>query len=116
MTPMTEIGGTRRTVTLDAIIDTGFDGEVCVPIDDGVTLGLELKGKTFVELADGSQKAELLFAGKVKFLNKLQNVEMTLTEGEDALIGTELLAGCRFSVDFDTGKVRLKRKPVGSGK
>src|SRR6266852_3392701 len=76
MTPMTEIevSGTRRTVTLDAIIDTGFDGEICVPIDDGVTLGLELKGKTFVELADGSQKVELLFAGSVTFLNKHQNV------------------------------------------
>ncbi len=103
-------------VTLDAIIDTGFDGQICVPIDEGVTLGLELTGRTLVEVADGSQKVELLFAGRVTFLNKQQNVKLTLTDGEEALIGTELLAGCRLSVDFDTGNVRLKRKPAGSGK
>ena len=44
MTPMTkvEVGGTRRSVELDAIIDTGFDGDICVSLDVAVTLGLEL--------------------------------------------------------------------------
>jgi clan AA aspartic protease len=95
-----------------AIVDTGFDGEVCVPLDLGVTLGLELIAVAVVELADGSQKENLIFAGKVKFLKKTQDVEISLTNGEQALIGTELLAGCRLSVDFDTGNVRLKRKPA----
>ena len=46
MTPITtvQVGGTRRTLTLEAIVDTGFDGEICVPLDVGVTLGLELTG------------------------------------------------------------------------
>jgi hypothetical protein len=41
---------------------------------------------------------------------------MSLTTSEEALIGTGLLAGCRLSVDFDTGNVQLKRKPAGAGK
>src|SRR6266851_5481108 len=103
MTPWTEVevGGTRRSVVMDAIIDTGFDGEVCVPLDLGVTLGLELIAVTLVELADGSKKRDLLFAGKAKFLKKKQDVEISITNGEEALIGTALLAGCRLSVDFD---------------
>src|SRR5438094_939257 len=110
MTPMAEIevSGTRRKVTLDASIDTGFDGHVCIPIDVGVTLGLELNGRTQVELADGSQKVELLFPGQATFLDKKQRVRMTLTDSEEALIGTELLTGCRLSVDFDSGDVQLK--------
>ncbi len=114
MTPRTsvQVGGIRRTITLEAIIDTGFDGEICVPLDLGVTLGLELIAVTLVELADGSQKRDLLFPGKAKFLKKKQDVEISITNGEEALIGTALLAGCRLSVDFDTGNVQLKRKPA----
>ncbi|SRR6266446_2223595 len=118
MTPKTavRVGGIRRTVTLEAIIDTGFDGAICVSLDVGVTLGLELVGNDLVELADGSHKEILLFAGKVRLLKRTQLVEMSITNGEEALIGTALLAGCRFSADFDTGKVRLKRKPPRSEK
>jgi hypothetical protein len=58
----------------------------------------------------------LLFAGEVTFLEKKHKVRMTLTESEEALIGTELLAGCRLSVDFTTGNVRLTRKSPRSEK
>src|SRR5713101_273387 len=105
MTPMTtvQVGGTRRTLTLEAIVDTGFDDEICVPLDVGVTLGLELIGERLVEFADGSQKRDLVFAGKARFLKRTRNLEINLTDGEDCLVGTGLLAGCQLSVDFDTG-------------
>jgi len=103
-------------LTLEAIVDTGFDGEICVPLDVGVTLGLELTGVRLVEYADGSQKRDLVFAGKARFLKRKRKVDISLTNGDEALIGTGLLAGCRLSVDFDTGNVRLKRKPAGSAK
>ena len=118
MTPMHEIevSGTRRTTMLRAIIDTGFDGQLCVPLDVAVTLGMELIGSADVELADGSRKRELLFAGTVNFLGELREVELSLTESDEGLIGTELLAGCQLAIDFDRRKVRLWRRPTARGK
>src|SRR5262245_34578810 len=113
MTPQVEVvvGGMRQRVQLTACLDTGFDGDVSIPIGIGLTLGLELTGCEAVELADGSCKPELLFKGFAVFLGKRRNVAVYLTESEEALVGTGLLDGCRLSVDFDTGKVRINRKP-----
>lgn len=114
MTPKTdvEVGGTRRTVALKAIVDTGFDGDICVPLNVAVTLGLELKGTGFMELADGSQRQELVFSGSVQLLGETRAVAILLTNGEEALVGTDLLADCRLTVDFPADKVRLVRKPA----
>lgn len=113
MTPRTDVvvRGARRKVTVTAVIDTGFDGDICLPTKVATELGLELIGAASVELADGSQHKELVFRGSAVFLGKRRRVEILLTESEEALLGTGLLAGCRMSVDFDTGKVRLARKP-----
>jgi predicted aspartyl protease len=106
-----EVGGTRRTVALTAVLDTGFDGELSVPLDVAVTLGLELTGADVIELADGSHKRELLFSGTAGVLGKRRQVAMYVTESEDALVGTELLADCNLHIDFPAAKVRLSRKP-----
>jgi predicted aspartyl protease len=113
MTPQVEVivGGARQRVQMTACLDTGFDGDLCLPTDIGLTLGLELTGSEAVELADGSCQPELVFKGFAVFLGKRRNVKIYLTESEEALVGTGLLGGCRLSVDFDTGKVRIKRKP-----
>lgn len=115
MTPTAElmVSGIRQSVALTAIIDTGFEGEVCVPLDVGATLGLELVGSVRIELADGSQKRDLLFAGSAEFLGASRGVLISLTDGEDALIGTELLSDCHLSINFVSGKVRVNRKHPG---
>ena len=90
MTPTAdlEIMGSRASMAITAIIDTGFDGYVCLPTSIAVQLGLELVSQGSVELADGTVKTELLFAGSVQFLGGTRAVQIYLTESEDALIGT----------------------------
>jgi predicted aspartyl protease len=48
MTPTVdvEVIGSRQTVEMTSIVDTGFDGDVCVPAAIAVSLGLELKAAT----------------------------------------------------------------------
>jgi len=36
--------GIRDEVVLDAVVDTGFSGEVCLPVPIAIQLGLELWG------------------------------------------------------------------------
>jgi clan AA aspartic protease len=106
--------GSRDAVSLTAIVDTGFDGDVCLPTALAVGLGLELSGETRVELADGSVKKALHFAGSVVFLGERRPAQIYLTDSDDALIGTSLLADCRLVVDFPTGDVRVtRRRPRG---
>lgn len=111
MTPKTEItvGGSRGSERIEAVIDTGFDGYVCLPIRIAEKLGVQLTGRTVAVLADGTAKPDLLFAGWVEFLGKRRAVEFFLTTDE-ALIGTALLADCDLAIDFVSGAVNVSRK------
>ena len=113
MPPMinVEVSGRRRRATLNAILDTGFDGTVCIPTEIAVKLGLELWGYDTVELADGSKQEKLLFRGNAKLMGKTRKVEMFLTASENALVGTDLLSGLRVTMDFPECSVRIKRRP-----
>jgi clan AA aspartic protease len=98
--------GARQSVELTAIVDTGFDGHLCVPIHQAVQLGLELIGEQWVELADGTRRKELVFAARVELFSQEQEIELMLTESEDALIGTRLLNRYRMSITFPGGRVK----------
>ena len=50
--------GRKMEIAVDAVIDTGFDGYLCLPVQLAIHLGLELSGSIKVELADGSIKRE----------------------------------------------------------
>jgi hypothetical protein len=67
---------------------------------------LELTSELHVELADGTRKYQLVFAGSVRFLGETYEVHIMLTDSEDALIGTDLLELHRVSIEFPGGRVR----------
>jgi clan AA aspartic protease len=112
MTPMAdvEVAGLKGSKVIHAIIDTGFDGFLCLPVETAVKLGLELAGRDVIELADGTEKDELFFKGFVRFLGRKRRVKIYLTQSEDALIGTELLSRSRLLIDFPKELVRLAEK------
>ncbi|MCX7966856.1 MAG: hypothetical protein N3B10_00030 [Armatimonadetes bacterium] len=105
-----EVIGTRQSVRLNAVVDTGFDGALCLPIDVAVTLGLELAGYEFVQYADGRIARELTFHGIARFLGRRREVRISLTESDEALLGLEMLRGYKMILDGDTHQVQFKRK------
>jgi len=50
------------------------------------------------------------FEGTATLLGRTSVVTIYLTDSEDALIGTKLLAGCVLNIDFDQNKVDIRRK------
>ena len=60
MSPTTKVtvGGVKGRVTLEAIIDTGFDGDICIPVKTATELGLELVGQDEFELADAAKNED----------------------------------------------------------
>ena len=91
-------------------MDTGFDGAVCLPVSSAVNLGMEHVGREFVECADGRVVRELLFGARCSFLGEVREVNISLTNADEALVGLELLRGYRMLLDGDTHEVTFERK------
>ena len=62
--------------------------------------------------ADGSQHVEQLFLGEVLFAGIRQEVDISLTQGVDALLGTALLQEYQLEIRFRNRAV-VQRKEEG---
>ncbi len=102
------VGGIRMQVEIEALIDTGFDGKVSIPSIIATQLGLELISLEWVELADGSIISSLIFKGQATLGGQTLEVEMMLTDADEALIGTGLLASYRLEIDFVNRTIKIK--------
>jgi len=104
-TPYTSIEvhgiSSQITKTFDAIIDTGFDGFIKIPLLQGLPLGLVTYSVGKNVLADGSQANVLLCHGNVLFETKPVRGIISLGEGDDVLVGTELLKKINASLTLD---------------
>jgi len=101
--------GARKSSLLEAILDTGFDGYLSLPISIAVTLGIELTAIIPVEYADGRKSQELVFSVRVNFGGREEIVPTTLTAGAEALAGTSLLAGYELRLNFPKQKINLEK-------
>jgi len=101
--------GNKSKVTIDGILDTGFDGFICLLIAIAVPLGLELIDVTDSELADGTIiQDELVFAGKILWNDTVVDVDILLTKSADTLIGTAMLANSDVRLNFRTGELLIE--------
>lgn len=101
------VSGLEKTATFPALIDTGFDGYLSLPLTIALPLGLKLAYHTSITLADGSIKEELLFEAKVKLSRKWQAAAVFINRGSLALLGTKLLENSKLLLDFPNKKVQI---------
>ena len=105
----TRVIGSRTEVTLKGILDTGFDGYLCLPMTIAVSLGLELIRLQTTELADGTiLEDEPVFSGRMEWNGELIDVDIVLTKSPDTLLGTDLLRGMDVRMNYSTGEVAIK--------
>ena len=101
--------GTKSQAMIEGILDTGFDGYLCLPLTIAVPLGLELIDAADSELADGTiVEDEPVFAGNVEWNGEIMDVEILLTKSSKVLIGTSLLKGTEVQLNFSTSEVFIK--------
>jgi len=94
------VKGLRKAIKFDAVVDTGFNGYLCIPISIAIQLGLELRGHEYIELADGSIKHDLTYLGEAIWENANIPIEISLTESNDALLGARLLEDKKLTIDY----------------
>lgn len=106
----TKIIGSRADIVVDGILDTGFDGYLCLPITMAVSLGLELIDLRRAELADGTiLEGEPVFIGKMVWDGDIIDVDVVLTKSADTLLGTALLSGMEVRLVYSTNEVVIEK-------
>jgi clan AA aspartic protease len=103
------IGFQGRETIVEGVLDTGFNGFLCLPIPVAITLGLVLRDTIQAELADGTVINELVFAGRAEWDGAVRDVRVILTRSEDTLIGTAFLADYRVQLDYSARTVQIER-------
>ncbi len=92
------IGDENRKIAVDAVIDTGFNGDLILSLETISALGLQLQGYQKAILGDGTTSQFQVYAATVIWdgLKKLVEVNAA-TSG--ALIGMGLLEGYKLEVN-----------------
>ena len=107
----TRVIGSRAEIVIEGVLDTGFDGYLCLPITTAVSLGLELIKLENSELADGTiLEDEPVFSGKMEWNENIIDVDIVLTKSADTLLGTALLRGMEVMLNYSTNEVVVEKK------
>ena len=103
----------QEGIEIEAVVDTGFDGELTLPLGLIQRLGYPYVGFTRGTLADGSavrfdyHEGRLLWHGEERTV-----VVLAAGEAGNPLVGMALLRGSRLTIDaLPGGAVRIEESP-----
>ena len=92
------------------VVDTGFNGSLCLPKKLIKELNFQKIGTYEVELADGSIVPSPVYSGEIIWFRQKTEVIAHETVSHEGLIGTELLRGTYFELDIDANYVMITKK------
>ena len=92
-----------------AVIDTGFNGDLELPVDLEDSLNPLFVGRVTSALAGGQTIDEDVYLVDFPFDNRMVQTEATFVKGSQILIGTHLLQDYHLQIDFAGKTVQLAR-------
>ena len=104
--PFRRIG--QPDIAIEFVVDTGFTGELCLPLDAVIILGLPFRYDLLARLADNS--AVMLPVHDAAILwNGMEMEANVIATGKRSLLGTALLNGYELLSQFrENGIVTVK--------
>ena len=103
-------GGVREEI--EAVIDTGFTGHLCLPPEVADRLRLPMRGSSRYRLADGGVAALRVRRALVVWHGRPRRVPVVETGGEP-LVGMALLRGSELRIRVSGGGEVLVEELVG---
>jgi clan AA aspartic protease len=98
-------------ITIEFVVDTGFEGALVLPDAAVAALGLPVHQRVISKLADGSRRMTDVYRTTIDWDGAVLDVAV-LAMGDRPLLGTALLAGYNLSADFVAGgDVRIQTCP-----
>lgn len=98
--------GQEDHIPVEAVLDTGFNGMLCLPRKLQSRCELSVLGLETFELADGSLIEEVLYMGQILLNDTPYFVELTLADADQGLLGMQLLLD-KVAI-FDLKTMRLE--------
>ena len=93
-----ELPGRGETVSVDVVLDTGFNGHLALPRRVLQRLDARVWDATTHQVAGGEIIATQTFMLEMVWLGRARTVEVIALEG-NALLGTGLLLGTQITID-----------------
>jgi len=87
-------------VELDAWIDTGFTGELVLPQQSVVSLGLPLDPSVMARLATGTDIQLDTYTCLLEWFNEWRRIEVVANQGQYPLLGVGLLLDHDLHIDY----------------
>jgi clan AA aspartic protease len=102
------VAGQHNKQKIPVLVDTGFTGELQLPLKIAVPLGLRLAGVGTFVLADGSRSREMLFDASISWGTTVRSVTVSVMDSDIPLLGGGLLHGYVLLVDFEKKLLTIK--------
>lgn len=99
--------GRESSTPLKAILDTGFNGMLCLPRKLQPDVELSALGLETFELADGTRHQEVLYLGQILLNDVPHFVELTFTDSDQALVGMQMLLDKVATFDLRTMRIEV---------
>jgi predicted aspartyl protease len=94
-------------IALRTILDTGFNGEFCLPKHYVKIAQLEFLSEVEAELADGRVIIENVYLGSILVNQQPQVVEITLTDSETAAMGMMMMLEQEAVFNLKTRRIQV---------
>jgi clan AA aspartic protease len=91
---------TTNGETVECLVDTGFNGSLMLPRSEAVRLKLTVLGRVSIIGVGRARSIAGIAELEVEWLGQTRAVEVIISDGDDALLGTLMLDGSRFVVDY----------------
>lgn len=92
---------------IDCVLDTGFDGGLMLPRAFVSQIQIPVIGKLTFEMVGGARMSAEIGLTDIEWLGELRKVEVIVSEGDDALIGTELLIATTLLIDYTASTLKI---------
>jgi clan AA aspartic protease len=93
----------------DAVVDTGFNGDLELPVALKRKLRSRFVGQMTSLLAGNQRIDQDTYQVDFPFDGQIMLAEATFVAGRQILLGTRLLKAYRLEIDFPNGTLRLDR-------
>lgn len=92
---------------IECLIDTGFNGALVLPRAEAVRLNLTVPGRVSIIGVGRSRQIADIAELEIEWLGQSRAVEVIISDGDDSLLGTELLDDSRLVIDYSAYTVTV---------
>lgn len=94
---------------IECALDTGFNGFLLLPRTFIVTNSLPFVGNELVTMVEQNKTEVEVVAGQVIWLNEKLPVRILVSENDECLIGTQMLADSKLEIDYKNFTVKITK-------